>query len=300
MLRGVGDASHLLANGTLPCASSYIWICKQRVRDSIPIAPTSNLGDDLLRTSDLDVIHKLLFRHNIQDDLVVIRLSSRAKRLLLKYSIPKGVEIIIPNGADPSWVAEMTQSRIPWIRSAQQHVRDGRSQLNPTQIDLKALDETWSVHFEKVDEVRNGLLVSGERTLTLGVDTKDVLYVARNLQKWFQQKARASLIPWLASLADDRGLRFNRTYVKNQVSLWGSCSKKRNINLNRNLLFIPKHLVEYVLHHELTHLDHLNHSGMFWSSFSRVLPDCRDLRRELSFLKPDDIPLWASPGLDSV
>jgi len=253
-----------------------------------------------MHTSDLGAIHKLLFRHAVPDDLVVVRLSSRAKRLLFKSSIKKGVEIVIPRGADLSWVADMTQNRIPWIRSAQQHVREGRSQINPTQIDLKALGETWSVDFEKVDEVRNGLLVSRERTLTVGEDPKDVFHVARKLQGWFHQKARASLIPWLASLADGRGLRFNKTYVKNQTSLWGSCSKKRNINLNRNLLFIPKHLVEYVLHHELTHLDNLNHSGRFWSSLTRVLPACRELRLELRSLSPDDIPLWASPGLDSV
>ena len=251
-------------------------------------------------TLDLGAIHEILFRHAVPDDLVVVRLSSRAKRLVFKWSVKKGVEIVIPHGADSSWVAEMTQNRIPWIRSAQQFVREGRSQLNPTRIDLKALGETWSADYVSVDEIRNGLLVSGERTLTVGEDPKDVFHVARKLQGWFHQKARASLIPWLASLADGRGLRFNKTYVKNQTSLWGSCSKKRNINLNRNLLFIPKHLVEYVLHHELTHLEHLNHSKRFWSTFTRVLPDCWELRRELRSLRPNDIPLWASPGIDSI
>ncbi|HIM55790.1 MAG TPA: M48 family peptidase, partial [Candidatus Latescibacteria bacterium] len=48
----------------------------------------------------------------------------------------------------------------------------------------------------------------------------------------------------------------------------------------------PKGFVEYVLHHELTHLEHLNHSGRFWSSFTRVLPGCRELRREMRSLNP--------------
>ncbi len=165
---------------------------------------------------------------------------------------------------------------------------------------IETLSETWSVDYARVDEIPKGLMVNGEHILTVGVDPRDVFHGARKLQGWFHQKARASLLPWLASLAEDRRLSFKRTYVKNQVSLWGSCSKKRNINLNRNLLFLPKHLVEYVLHHELTHLDHLNHSKRFWSTFTRVLPNCRDLTRELRLLYPSDIPLWASPGLDSV
>ena len=255
---------------------------------------------EMIAPPDLRPVHRLLNKHAVPDDLVVVRLSSRAKRLIFKSSVVKGVEIVVPHGAGSSWVAEMVENRIPWIKSAEQHVKEGRGQLNPTHINLKALGETWSVDYGAVDEVPKGLVVNGGHTLTVGVDPKDVFCVARKLQGWFHQKARASLLPWLASLAEDRGLGFNRTFVKNQVSLWGSCSKKRNINLNRNLLFLPEHLVEYVLHHELTHLEHLTHSGRFWSSFTRVLPGYRELRRELRYLNPEDMALWASTGLDSV
>ena len=255
---------------------------------------------ETIAAPDLRPVRRLLDKHAVSNDLVVVRLSSRAKRLIFKSSVIKGVEIVVPHGAGSSWVAEMVENIIPWIKNAEQHVKEGRGQLNPTHIDLKALGETWSVDYGAVDEVPKGLVVNGEHALTVGVDPRDIFCVARKLQGWFHQKARASLLPWLASLAEDRGLRFNRTFVKNQVSLWGSCSQKRNINLNRNLLFLPEHLVEYVLHHELTHLDHMNHSGRFWSSFSRVLPDCTELRRELRSLSPDNMPLWASPGLDSV
>ena len=255
---------------------------------------------ETIAAPDLRPVHRLLDKHAVSNDLVVVRLSTRAKRLIFKSSVIKGVEIVVPHGAGSSWVAEMVENRIPWIKSAERRVREGRGQLNPTHIDLKALGETWSVDYGSVDEVPKGLVVNGGHTLTVGVDPKDVFCVARKLQGWFHQKARASLVPWLASLAEDRGLRFNRTFVKNQVSLWGSCSQKRNINLNRNLLFLPEHLVEYVLHHELTHLDHMNHSGRFWSSFRRVLPDCTELRQEFRSLSPDDMPLWASPGLNSV
>ena len=71
----------------------------------------------------------------------------RAKRLIFKSSIKKEVEIIVPYGTDLSWAAEIAENRISWIRSAQQHVRKTRSQLKPTQIDLKALDETWTVDY---------------------------------------------------------------------------------------------------------------------------------------------------------
>ena len=87
---------------------------------------------------DLRPVHRLLNKHAVPDDLVVVRLSSRAKRLIFKSSVIKGVEIVVPHGAGSSWVAEMVENIIPWIKSAERRVREGRGQLNPTHIDLIA------------------------------------------------------------------------------------------------------------------------------------------------------------------
>jgi len=100
-------------------------------------------------TPDLSQIHKLLSNHAVPDDLIVVRLSARAKRLIFKSSLKKGVEIVVPHGAASSWVAEMTENRIPWIKTAQQHVREGRSQLNPTQSALKADESVEGQHRNK-------------------------------------------------------------------------------------------------------------------------------------------------------
>ncbi len=66
-----------------------------------------------MHISDLGAIHKLLSKHAVPDDLVVVRLSARAKRLIFKSSVKKGVEIVVPHGADSSWIAEMTENRVP-------------------------------------------------------------------------------------------------------------------------------------------------------------------------------------------
>ena len=47
-------------------------------------------GGERVPTLDLGAIHKLLLNHAVSDDLVVVRLSSRAKRLIFKSSVKKG------------------------------------------------------------------------------------------------------------------------------------------------------------------------------------------------------------------
>ena len=77
------------------------------------------------------------------------------------------------------------------------------------------------------------------------------------------------------------GFRYRRVAVKMQTTLWGSCSAKKNLNFNYRIALIPPHLADYVIVHELCHLQEMNHSTTFWNLMSRAIPDWRDRRREL-------------------
>ena len=235
-------------------------------------------------------LENLLAENKLDLNLITVRISSRAKRLIYKTSVRKGIEIVIPKNANSERVLEITQNKIPWISNAQKKINDQRHQLTPKHIELKGLGEKWSVNY-RIGAKRR-ILIDGN-SLTLGFDQEDIFYSVIQLQNWFNDKAKESLIPWITSLAEKRKLKFNRVFIKNQVSLWGSCSEKRNINLNRNLLFISPDLIEYVLHHELTHLEHMNHSKQFWTAFSNVLPEYQELRSKIRSVDPQEIPLWA-------
>lgn len=64
----------------------------------------------------------------------------------------------------------------------------------------------------------------------------------------------------------------NTIRLKNNSSNWGSCSSKNNINISIRLLLAPEFVVDYVLIHELVHLQHRNHSKAFWSLVAKCCP----------------------------
>jgi hypothetical protein len=64
--------------------------------------------------------------------------------------------------------------------------------------------------------------------------------------------------------------------LKYNLSNWGSCSAKGNINLSTRVLFAPDNVVDYVIVHELAHLVELNHSDRFWQVVEKVMPDYRE------------------------
>ena len=98
-----------------------------------------------------------------------------------------------------------------------------------------------------------------------------------------REKARALLEPKLREAAARHGFGFKgRVAIKNNVTNWGSCSSKGNINLNMRLILLPGHLQDYVILHELCHLRHPNHGPAFHALLDSLL-DGREaaLSREL-------------------
>ena len=69
--------------------------------------------------------------------------------------------------------------------------------------------------------------------------------------------------------------------IKSQKTLWGSCSSKNNINLNINLIKLDQELIDYVILHELTHLNIKNHSKTFWQELEKLEPKARILDKKL-------------------
>ena len=97
-----------------------------------------------------------------------------------------------------------------------------------------------------------------------------------------RKAARLHLVERLDYLAQKYGFEYNRVFIKNQKTRWGSCSGQNNINLNVNLVRLPEKLVDYTLLHELVHTRIKNHGKQFWAQMDRLLGDARKLDRALS------------------
>ncbi len=82
--------------------------------------------------------------------------------------------------------------------------------------------------------------------------------------------AQKKLFARLEHFAAKHNLPYNKAAFRCQKTRWGSCSGANNISLNINLVFLPDHLQDYVLLHELTHIRHKNHSKTFWAQLDTL------------------------------
>lgn len=106
----------------------------------------------------------------------------------------------------------------------------------------------------------------------------------RGARKALQQQS-AVLSERLTYLADIHGYKFKSHDFKFMKSKWGSCNNEKHITLNYRLLDLPDHLVDYVLIHELVHLNHMNHGNHYWEELSLIIPNHKQLRKEMRAIR---------------
>ncbi len=226
-----------------------------------------------------------------------VRESRRAKHVHLRFSLRAGLEVVVPPGFDRSEIPALLRRKARWIDRAGRELEQQRRLLDPTPpdrlpatIELRALGESWIV-IATPSEARRAIVreADGLRLEISGPVHSPELWRSA-LKRWLARKARLALTDRVATEAAAHDLRACTISIRWQKSRWGSCSRRSAeagrrpapaLSLNAALLFLPPHLVRYVLLHELCHTEHMNHSLAFWRRLEGIEPAARALRDEL-------------------
>jgi predicted metal-dependent hydrolase len=162
---------------------------------------------------------------------------------------------------------------------------EGKHYTPETRIDT----EDFQLSFQQSDDVDFASMDMGASGVVCHYHSPEVLadeqlqaWITQTLEALARERVREKLVPRLRALADQRGLKVNSVRVSSAKGRWGSCSTRSSINLSLYLVLLPRHLQDYVLQHELTHLLEMNHSPRFWALLDKACgQDSHALRGEL-------------------
>lgn len=110
---------------------------------------------------------------------------------------------------------------------------------------------------------------------------------ARDAKKKILAKKAKEYLPYrLDYYAHLYGYRYERCRLSHAATRWGSCSSTGTISLNIGLMQVPEILRDYVIIHELAHLNHMDHSEAFWQEVGSHDPRYREHRKKLKMFSP--------------
>lgn len=106
-------------------------------------------------------------------------------------------------------------------------------------------------------------------------------FIKNSIIEVYRREAKVILVNRCRELSGKYGFKINDIKIKKMTSRWGSCSSKKNINLNLFLMRVPEHLYDYVILHELMHTRHMNHGRVFWEELDKYTGNAKSLAKEL-------------------
>lgn len=110
---------------------------------------------------------------------------------------------------------------------------------------------------------------------------------ARDYQKKVLQKKAREYLPYrLDFFAKKFGYTYNKCRLTHANTRWGSCSSRKTISLNIGLMQVPEELRDYVILHELAHLNHMDHSKDFWTEVGQHDPKYKIHEKKLKHFSP--------------
>lgn len=110
---------------------------------------------------------------------------------------------------------------------------------------------------------------------------------ARDAKKKILMRKAKDYLPYrLEYYAKLYGYKYSNCRLSHAATRWGSCSSNGTISLNIGLMQVPEVLRDYVILHELAHLNHMDHSPEFWAEVGQHDPRYKEHRRKLKAFSP--------------
>jgi predicted metal-dependent hydrolase len=189
-----------------------------------------------------------------------------------------GVEVVLPRHFPLRNVEPFVEEKRPWIERTLRRMRESEAEFPPARLrdggEVPYLGERLSLRV-RVEPSRSRPHVSrrgSELTAKLGPGNR----LEDALEAWYRRQARIEVAPRLDAAVARAGRGYDRLQIRGQRTRWASCSTSGSMSFNWRLLLAPSEILDYVVEHEVAHLDVQDHSPRFWRLLGSRCPAWRE------------------------
>jgi predicted metal-dependent hydrolase len=195
-----------------------------------------------------------------------VRRSARARRVRVNVRADTGVEVVLPVRApERSAPAAISELR-PWILRRLAEAQGVLEQVAQRGATVPYLGATLQLHPQAG---RRRVHRRGEILLVPAGDPRPAL------ELYYRRHARLEIAARLDRATALAGTPYRDLTIRAQRTRWGSCTATGRMSFNWRLLLAPESVLDYVVWHEVCHLQILDHSPRFWALLERYWPRYR-------------------------
>jgi len=207
-------------------------------------------------------------------DKGLIKQIIRSNRRTLALQIAPDASLIVraPKKVSEATIVTFVQKKIKWILHHQKLARESyRPSVKREFVDGEGFLYLGDRHPLFVIQDITQPLVFHEKKFLL---SESFLPDAKQLfEQWYRKQAYEVIKDRVRLYAETVGLSFTRISITGARKRWGSCGPKKTLNFSWRLIMAPMKVVDYVIVHELVHLEERNHSRKFWEKVRLLFPD---------------------------
>jgi predicted metal-dependent hydrolase len=209
-----------------------------------------------------------------------IRRSDRARRVRVSVDNDGMVEVVLPRRSPERHAAEAVRRLAPWIERRKAVVARAVAEIGRRPGTVPYLGESLRL---VPQPGRTRVHRRGDALLVPEGDPREAL------ERWYRRQAKTEIAARLDAATARYGTSYAGLTIRGQRTRWASRSSSGGMSFNWRLLLAPPEILDYVVEHEVAHLELLDHSPRFWRLLASRCPEWREreawLRRHGHALK---------------
>ena len=215
-------------------------------------------------------------------EYLVLRGTSR-RYTYFRFRSDLTLEVVLPRGRLGDASRAISQ-RSEWILQKYEEMQKTKRILDDQRVmfDGRFLEISFEQTLEKEE-----ILPDLERGVVV-VRASDRSRVKELVRRWFLRETSRYVMKKLADLAPTLPVPYKVADVR-EIKNWGYCTRSGRLSFSWQLIALPERLRDYVIFHELTHLEEFNHSPAFKRKLAKVCPDFRQREKELDYVSPAEL-----------
>ncbi|SFV56842.1 Putative predicted metal-dependent hydrolase [hydrothermal vent metagenome] len=194
----------------------------------------------------------------------------------------KGNLVIKSPEVSQHYIEQLLLKKAEWITESREKIRQkkGKSVDFTEKSRLYFKGSSYPLKMLSHNKQKTALSFESDLFLLYFYQYNEILF-RKHIDRFYKKEAEQFLPALVAKYAQQMQLFPKKIQFRKTKRQWGSCSGKNVLSFNTMLMKLPPNVIEYVVVHELAHIEHKHHQKSFWDLVGDHIPDYKACIREL-------------------